>query len=278
MAYCQDHVSLEIFKWKIKKINIMRIIILIPVWGRLEITRICYQALVRSIQFVKDNYNIELMPIIISSEPDHTDLAMEFDFSVMEAPNDSVSDKLNAGLEMALCHESEYITLLGSDNVLLDSIWKVVMQEIHNDTYFFGFSEIKFIKYDSGEHMYAQYPCTTGVARFHKTAILREIAFIYKVEILTSYMSADGSHHAGQIVTVNKVNGLMHILESRIGIWTPGMMTGMDNDSERFINQHGHQIASLPGCHIIDYKSDINLTTWDEIANNITIIEHADNQ
>lgn len=247
-----------------------KVIVLIPVWKRLSITEFCYQRLLDSISHA-NNYDIELLPIIIASEPEHVKLATEYDFSLLEYPNTSVSDKLNKGLEAALCHESDYITVIGSDNELRHEIWHHVKNEFEKDTNFFGWSEVRFIK--DNEYINAEYPCTTGVARFHKTDVLRKISFQYKCEVLQSHMTSEGSYSEGQIIIVNKVSPLVHVLHKHIGIWTPGMMNGMDMDSEAYINKCGYTIKHMQGQYIIDYKSEVNLTSWDEIKNNI--VNHA---
>jgi hypothetical protein len=250
-----------------------KVIVLIPVWKRIDITRYCYDRLLDSIRDA-DVHDIGLWPLIIASEPEHIELAYKYNWQVIEYPNTSVSDKLNKGLEAALSQQSYYITVIGSDNELRPEIWSHVKAEFENNADFFAWSEVRFVK--GSEYINAEYPCTTGVARFHRTDILRKIAFQYKCEVLQSHMTAEGSYSEGQTIIANRPNPLLHVLNSHIGIWTPGKMNGMDMDSEAYINKCGYTIKHMQGQYIIDYKSDVNLTSWEEIKNNI--VNHAKNK
>jgi hypothetical protein len=251
-----------------------RVIILIPVWRRLMITEFCYRNLQKSIEDASSE-GIELVPFIIATEDDHKDLADSFGFQWLYSPNDYVSDKLNRGLEAVLPFRSDYITLLGSDNRLLPMIWKEVKKEIDAQTPFFGWSEVKFINVETGDSINAEYPCTTGVARFHRTDILREIARRYLVHVMMSHVDGDRSYNENDIELVSNVNGYMHLIENKIGIWTPGMMTGMDMDAEAYINSHGYTIKHMQGQFIYDYKTEENLTSWDEVTKNLQVLNYA---
>jgi hypothetical protein len=255
--------------------KIYKVIVLIPVWKRIGITEFCYLSLLESIKAAKAA-GIEIMPLIIASEQEHVALADTYEFPVMQAPNDFVSNKLNAGLRMALPHQSDYITLLGSDNTLDARIWAFVREEMQAQTPFFGWSEVRFHNVDTSEVINAEYPCTTGVARFHRTDIMRKIAYRYRCEVLRSHITAERTYNEGQIVIVNKPSPMLHVLTSEIGIWTPGMQTGMDMDSERYINSCGYEIKHMRGQYITDYKSQENLTSWEEISNNLIHITYAE--
>lgn len=256
--------------------KIYKVIVLIPVWRRIDVTEFCYLSLLESIKVAREEHGIELQPLIIASEDEHVTLADAYDFPVMEVENDYVSNKLNAGLEMALCHASDYITLLGSDNTLDHRIWAYVREEMQQQTPFFGWSEVRFHNVETSDVINAEYPCTTGVARFHRTDILRKIGFRYECEVLKSHITADRTYNEGQTVIVNRPSPMLHVLRSQIGIWTPGMQTGMDMDSERYINSCGYTIKHLRGQYITDYKTEVNLTSWEEIKNNITTIHYAE--
>jgi len=252
----------------------MKVIVLIPVWQRLEITEFCYLNLQESIQHAH-KYGIELQPMIILSEKDHMSLADQYNYPWVYAENDYVSNKLNVGLASVLPVKSEYITVLGSDNKLLPGIWPVAFEEMKAGTPFFGWSEVRFINVETNDYINAEYPCTTGVARFHRTDILRKIAKRYKVSILESHIHGDRSYRFGEEAIVSNPNDLMHILEESIGIWTPGMMTGMDMDSEVYINRAGYEIKHMRGQFIYDFKSEVNLTSWEEVCNNLNTISYA---
>jgi hypothetical protein len=255
----------------------MKVIILIPVWQRLEITEFCYLSLRESIKHAAQ-HGISITPLIIASEQEHKDLADSYNYPWLYAKNTSVSDKLNIGLSAALPVKSDYITVMGSDNKLLPGIWPLIEQEMSKGTPFFGWSEVRFINVHTNDHINAEYPCTTGVARFHRTDILRKIAKRYKVSILETHIHGDQSYSFGDVAIVSKPNSLMHVLEENIGIWTPGMMTGMDMDSEAYINRAGYHIKHMRGQFIYDFKSEVNLTSWEEISNNLNTISYAEYQ
>jgi hypothetical protein len=252
----------------------MKVIVLIPVWQRLEITEFTYLALRESIQHAQ-KHGIQLNPFVIVSEQDHIALADQYNYPWVYAPNDFVSNKLNAGLDAALPFRSDYITILGSDNKLLPGIWPVAYEEMKAGTPFFGWSEVRFINVETNDYINAEYPCTTGVARFHRTDILRKIAKRYKVSILESHIHGDTAFNEGDTAIVNQVTGLMHVLAKNVGIWTPGMNTGMDMDSEAYINRAGYEIKHMRGQFIYDFKSEINLTSWEEVCNNLNIVSYA---
>jgi len=74
-----------------------RILCLIPVWQRPEITRICYAGLNRiDAQFLQLGFSF--VPFIVYSEPEHGELARRSGFLSCFAENKPLGAKLNRGL------------------------------------------------------------------------------------------------------------------------------------------------------------------------------------
>ena len=250
-----------------------QIAMVIPVHDRLEVTAHCYRVLKHFICESRTR-GVDIDVWVVTDDADHHELAMSFGWKIIIAKNDFVSNKLNTAIRSLVPFKKyyDYMVLLGSDNELHLSIWDKVIPEMEAGTHFFGFSEVKFRKWGSQEYLNASYEMTTGVARFHRMDTLAEIAVRYKCFVLESHVSGSNAFKEGDVMVLDRPTSSMKVLSTHIGIWTPDMQTGMDNDSEAYINSRGYQIKHLRGLYITDWKSDVNLTSWDEIANNLTMI------
>jgi len=109
----------------------MKALIFIPVWRRVPEAKLTYKGIHR-IQKVLKEEEIDSQVLVISSEPEHTELAKKEKFLVTECENFPVGQKHNCGLNYAMSLEWDYLFQMGSNNLLTDTyiqLWAKTAKE-----------------------------------------------------------------------------------------------------------------------------------------------------
>lgn len=220
----------------------MKGIILIPVWGRLEITEFCYKSL-------KGQLPKDVNVLVIYSEEAHKDLADKFGFNSIYAPNEFLGKKLNVGLKAALAMKSDWIMTMGSDNTFQSNFWSQVNEIFKMNLPCFGFMDVCFTDWKTKERVYASYPGGHGVGRFYQTQMLRKIA---------------GSKKYLQLKTGKKI-----VVKSTPGLWNETDHNNVDQSAEAKLKSFNIGIHRFKGVFVTDWKSEENMTSLQTIKDNI---------
>jgi hypothetical protein len=112
----------------------MKVLIFIPVWKRFPEAALTYEG-VHRIQDVLLDSGIESTVLVVSSEEEHTKMALSQDFEAVECENFPVSDKHNCGLNYALEYEWDYLFQMGSNNLLSTEYVKELAKGMLSNTY-----------------------------------------------------------------------------------------------------------------------------------------------
>jgi hypothetical protein len=135
-----------------------KVLIFIPVWGRFPETKLTYQG-VHRIQKILKEENIDSQVLVVSSEKEHTELALEHKFLVTECDNFPISDKHNCGLDYAMSLQWDYLLQMGSNNLLSNIYIRFVAAAIRENYKMFG-----------GRLFYNILPCKTQMTHFKTRA------------------------------------------------------------------------------------------------------------
>lgn len=135
-----------------------KVLIFLPVWGRFSETKLTYKG-VHRIQKILKEENIDSQVLIVSSEKEHTDLAIKEGFLVVECENFPISDKHNCGLQYAISLEWDYLLQMGSNNLLSNIYIRFIAAAIRENYKMFG-----------GRLFYNILPCRTKMTHFKTKA------------------------------------------------------------------------------------------------------------
>lgn len=220
----------------------MRGIILLPVYGRFEITEFCYKSLKSQIA------KFDIKVLVIYSEEAHRDLAHKYGFNTIYAENKPLGKKLNTGLAAALAMRSDFIMTMGSDNTFHDTFWKEVSKILKMNLPCFGFMDVCFTDWKTKEKMNLRYPGGHGVGRVYQTPMLRKIASHRK------YV---------QIKTGKKI-----VVKQTPGLWGEDLNVGLDQSAEAKLKSFGIGVHLWKGIFVTDWKSDENIHSFQELKEN----------
>lgn len=123
----------------------MRTHILTAVWKRPEVARICFEGIKR----------LGLPATAVISEESAIELCEEYGIDWVLAPNKPLGFKWNAGMSRALKKQWDYVMILGSDDIVSDSLMSVYEPYLGkyymvgvDSVYFYCKGQIKKFVYD----------------------------------------------------------------------------------------------------------------------------------
>ena len=208
------------------------ILILIPVWKRPEIFRICAENLVWFSHKVK--HRIRVL-VIMSPEDPKLDKLFKivtrngFDFCYV--PNLPVSDKLNEGIRHAMENYTfDYLMNFGSDDLIHPDILNLYDKHMEKNTPVFGINNLYF--YNRSDRT---------VIHYHTYNNLRAIG-------------------AGRMINHHVVRVM---LQKKMPLYEPGLNRGLDNNSIRriiatlYVRDVVLDAGRFP--YIVDIKSGENI-------------------
>jgi len=143
-----------------------KILILLPIWKRENITKICFD----NLKELQKKYNIEVMCII--SETWAKMLAFEYGFKYVEAPNECLGTKMNIGVEAALKCEFDYFMNLGSDDIITERLIEIYKPFIDDKRAMFGSTKATFIDSQSKNVKRLDYKFMFGAGRMIRKDVL----------------------------------------------------------------------------------------------------------
>jgi hypothetical protein len=122
----------------------MRIRCIIPLWKRPQVTLMCLKEMKRVCQ--ESKHEIEVTCVI--SETEWIEVCTSLGFEYFEYKNDTLGEKLNAGIKHVLKHDWDYLMVMNSDSMvtvdLIDNVYE------YNKP-FFGINRLHFVNYYTGE-------------------------------------------------------------------------------------------------------------------------------
>lgn len=136
-----------------------KILILLPIWKRENITSICLDNLIE----LQKIYNIEVLCIV--SEQWAKIAAFEYGFKYVEAPNECLGTKMNIGVRESLKYDYDYLMNLGSDDIITEELFETYERLFEEDNPMFGPTRVTFINSKSKEVKTCDYQAAIGAGR-----------------------------------------------------------------------------------------------------------------
>lgn len=202
--------------------RVMKIHILTALWKRPEITRICFEGIKR----------LGLSATVAISEKEMIPLCDEYGIDYVITPNRPVGYKWNEGMIQALKHEWDYVMILGSDDIVSDSLLDLYKPYM-GKYYMFGVDSCYF---------------------YYKGAIKK----------FTGYAdSLNMSVGAGRMIHRS-------LVEDCMPLWS-NIDRGLDGNSLRLIRSKGYDevVVPLGDSVVLDIKSNENLNAFDNLQGEI---------
>jgi len=116
-----------------------KILILLPIWKREKITRICLD----NLRELKKDLNIDVLCIV--SESWAKAAAFEYGFKYVYASNDCLGSKMNIGVKESLRYKWNYLMNLGSDDLISKELFKTYEPHLKKGVDVLGITKVTFL-------------------------------------------------------------------------------------------------------------------------------------
>ncbi len=214
----------------------MKIRVVIPLWKRPEVTRFCFDGMLRLI--AESKHEIDVTCVL--SEAEFTFMCDEYGFEWVFEENIPVGNKINTGIRATLRHEYDYLMMMNSDDVvkteLIDKYYDPFFESLNP---YFGVDKVTYVNFGTKEAREFKYDYSVlGIAKM----VRRDIVDTFKGNLYNERLS----------------KGLDdHFMDRMISIKV----------YPTFVQYEG-QLA-------MDFKSDVNIWSWDHFKNRGKIVEYA---
>lgn len=125
----------------------MKIQVVIPIWKRPEVTKICFDYLKELINTVEH----EISVLCVISEPKYMDLCRLYGFEFAPYSNENLGDKINFGINYSLKNKYDYLMMMNSDSVVKPELFDVYKPYLENGEKFFGVNKVTFVNFYTDE-------------------------------------------------------------------------------------------------------------------------------
>jgi len=155
-----------------------KILILLPIWEREKITRICLD----NLRELKKDLNIDVLCVV--SENWAKIAAFEYGFKYVYASNDCLGSKMNVGVKEALRYKWDYLMNLGSDDLISKELFKTYEPHLKKGVDVLGITKVTFLDSVSKEAKEFDYKIMIGAGRCIKRKLIEEVGEMYdKVQV-----------------------------------------------------------------------------------------------
>lgn len=127
----------------------MKIQVVIPLWKRPEVTKFCFDELLKMIAASKH----EIRVLCVISESEYIKVCDSYGFNWIYADNNPLGDKINKGIRRALEFKGwDYLMMMNSDDVikvkLIDDYYQLFFEKHEK---FFGINTVTYVNFYTGE-------------------------------------------------------------------------------------------------------------------------------
>jgi len=237
--------------------------LLIALWKRPVITRICFEGIKRL------QKTIPIEPICIYSEDDSKSLCKEYGFEAYEYKNDPLGEKLNFGLERALESEWDYLLQIGSDDLLSEKLFEMYDPFIAKSSRAFGLSTMYFYDIRTKESYFESISNIFGCGRMiHRGTFDTNRA---KFRYGHTYSGTDTVKKKGQVITIPEywanrlvkrgIGDILELTKEPFKLWGDSKNSGLDFDSQFRLDCIGVTTERIRTNEVlaVDIKSEFNL-------------------
>ena len=154
-----------------------KILILLPIWKREKITRICLD----NLRELKKDINLDVLCVV--SEQWAKLAAFEYGFKYVEASNDNLGAKMNIGVKESLKYKYDYLMNMGSDDIITKELFKIYDPHFKKGSDFFGGTRVTFIDSISRDCKQFDYKVMIGAGRCIKRSLIENVGQMYDTDI-----------------------------------------------------------------------------------------------
>jgi len=215
----------------------LKIKILVCVWQRPEITRICFEGIKR----LQKKFDID--PVIIYSEKSMSSLIAKYKFEKYFHENLPLGRKFNFGIEMALKSEWDYLMTLGSDNLITDSLIELYKKYEGKDA--FGIDTAYLYNSETGEAGVFKNGYAIGAGRMLARRVVETQTEVYRVMYLQSVAGKE-TIGKGRVRDLSKEQAEMYIKLGAV------KLIAKVRDNRKIYDDEANRT--------LDFKSDFNIT------------------
>lgn len=228
----------------------MKILILIPIYKRPEVLKICLKGLEWFIS--KVSWSVEVVCILSPEDryiTENQKLIKKYKFTAVYFKNEPVTDKINAGIAWVIRYRDfDYLMNFGSDDLIHPQIEQLYAAEIKKQTKFFGINMLYFYELQT-----------------------KKTIFFYNYNYC-------GSIGAGRMIhrsVLDRFSG------QGIPLYEPGINQGMDTCSAMSIKRITGIVdiilnpSTFP--YIVDIKTTTNVNLMQEIEQRTQYVVPCDN-
>jgi hypothetical protein len=142
----------------------MKIQIVIPLYRRHDVTRVCFDYLKAMIEAVPQH---EFSVLCVSDEIEYYELCRSYGFEHIAFKNDPLGEKINFAIKWALeRNEWDYLMTMNSDSVINPKLFFDYYDELFGVSEFFGVSRVTYVNFYTDEAVDFEYHFSIlGVAR-----------------------------------------------------------------------------------------------------------------
>lgn len=251
----------------------IKILFFIPVWGRVPITKLCYQGLIRFMSYAEKYSDCEVL--IVYSEPDHQGLAHQFGFNLVYADNKPIGRKLNIGLEHALKLDWDYLFQLNSDDLLSDRLFDIFYQAMRNKEPFASIEKLYMYDSETGKAKHYHYTHTGCGIRVVSRDWIEGAGWQKYCRVSRSARGRYIKYSAGEqrhlpVGLTRKIFITPLSDQNVFRLWNPERNKGLDNDSRNtMFATFGEPIGWIKGVNelpmAVDIKSENNIWQYDDL-------------
>ncbi len=150
---------------------------MIPLWKRPEVTKFCFEKLVRMITESKH----EISVLCVISEEEYKATCEEFGFRWIWAENDPLGEKINKGIKESLSDKYDYLMMMNSDDVIDVKLIDFYYQTFFDSKIpFFGINRVTYVNFSTLEARDFKYDYSVlGIGK----CIRRDVVEQFKGEI-----------------------------------------------------------------------------------------------
>ena len=143
-----------------------KILILLPIWGREQITKICFD----NLKELQKEFDIQVLCVV--SEQWAKIEAFKYGFKHIEAPNECLGTKMNIGIKEAVTFKFDYLMNLGSDDIITKELFKTYEHLFDKEASFFGSTKLSIVDSEAKEIKEYDYKGMMGAGRCIKKDVL----------------------------------------------------------------------------------------------------------
>ncbi len=207
----------------------MKIRVLIPLWKRPEVTKLCFDALEDLI--VQSKHEISVSCVL--SEPEYIPICEERGFNWTFELNKPVGKKINTGIKSTLKYKYDYLMIMNSDDVIkVDLIDKVYEPFFESLNPFFGINKVTYVNFYTHEAREFEYEFSVlGIGKcINKQTVINLNGELYKNDRNQGLDDSMMSNliHCGIYPTIVKYDGMLAMdFKSEVNIWAYNPMMGI---------------------------------------------------